>query len=79
MKKWKYRPKSALDWWNSLPINDKADYKNRFEIYRNDTKRPDFPNMYDLRHIRISQLSHKHITRIWVFRDVYNNHLKLKL
>lgn len=67
MKKWKYRPKAAIIWWESLSINEKVDYKKRFEIYRNKDD-INYPNMYDLRHIRISQLSNKHIIRIWVFR-----------
>lgn len=71
MKKWKYIPQSAIDWWNSLSIDEKVDYKKRFEIYRNrkDVIELNYPNMYDLRHIRISQLSDKHIVRIWVFRN----------
>ena len=71
MRKWKYNPKSAIVWWESLSIDDKVDYKNRFEIFRNseEVAKSIWPNMYDLRHIRISQLSHKHITRVWVFKD----------
>lgn len=70
MRKWKYRPQKALDWWNNLSLDDKVDYKQRFEIYRNKPLviKKQFPNMYDLRQIRISQLSEKHIIRIWVFK-----------
>lgn len=71
MKKWKYQPDAALKWWKSLSIDDRVDCKSRFEIYRNrkDIIKKNFPNMYDLTNIRLSQLSDKHIIRIWVFRD----------
>jgi len=71
MKNWKYRPQSAIDWWDSLSIDEKIDYKKRFEVYRTQENvvKMNFPNMYDLRHIRISQLSEKHIIRIFVFKD----------
>lgn len=71
MKKWKYKPKSAFDWWESLSIDEQADIKKRFEIYRNQENiiKMNFPNMYDLRHIRISKLSEKHIVRLFVFKD----------
>ena len=71
MSKWHYRPEEAITWWKSLSIDEKVDFKNRFEIFRNrdDIIKLKYPNMYDLRHIRISKLSDKHIIRIWVFRD----------
>jgi len=71
MKKWHYRPNAALDWWESLSIDEKVKAKQKFERFRNlkSTKDHHWPSMYDLRHIRISQLGDKHIVRIWVFRD----------
>jgi len=71
MKKWKYLPQKGIRWWESLSLDEKVDFKNRFEIYRNrdDVIKLNYPNMYDLCHIRISKLSDKHIIRIWVFRD----------
>jgi hypothetical protein len=71
MNNWHYIPKEAITWWESLSINEKVDFKNRFEIFRNrdDIIKLKYPHMYDLRHIRISKLSDKHIVRIWVFRD----------
>ena len=71
MKKLKYRPKNAIDWWKSLSIDKKVNFKKRFEIYRKrqDVVKLNYPDMYDLRHIRLSQLSDKHIIRIWVFKD----------
>lgn len=67
----KYVPQSGLNWWKSLSIDQKVDYKKRFEVYRH-TEEPNknhYPDMYDLRNVRISQLAEKHIIRIWVFRD----------
>ena len=71
MSKWHYRPKEAFSWWESLSIDEKVDFKSRFEIYRNrdDVIKSNYPKMYDLRHIRISKLSNKHVVRIWVFRE----------
>jgi hypothetical protein len=70
-KKWVYNPQQAFDWWNSLSVDEKVDYKNRFEIFRNreDVIKQNYPNMYDLTDIRLSQLGNKHIVRIWVFKD----------
>ena len=71
MKKWKYKPISAIEWWKALSIDEKADYKARFEVYRNkeDVINLNYPNMFDLTNIRISQFSDKHIVRIWIFKD----------
>lgn len=59
---------SAITWWNNLSLEDKQKYKTHFENVRINTLEQ-FPSMYDLRHLRISQLSEKQITRIWVFKD----------
>lgn len=73
MSKLHYNPSEAFDWWNDLSIDEKAKIKKSFEIFRlkNDKKHSwkQFPNIYDLRHIRISKLSDKHIVRMWVFKD----------
>ena len=61
----------ALKWWGTLTIDQKVDYKKRFEVYRNsdEVKKSNYPNMYDMRDMRLSQLGNKHIDRIWVFRE----------
>ena len=61
----------ALSWWKNLTIDQKVEVKKKFEVFRNlkSTIKSNFPNMYDLRHIRISKLSDKQITRMWVFKD----------
>ena len=71
MSKLQYRPQIGLDWWESLTIDEKVDYRKRFEIYRNrkDVIKNNYPNMYDLRNIRISKMVDKHVIRIWVFHD----------
>jgi len=71
MIKRQYNPTESHRWWDSLSIDEKVDIKNRFEKFRvsNLKKKYKFPNMYDLRHIRISKLSNKHIVRMWVFSD----------
>lgn len=58
-------------WWNGLSLEEKQRQKSHYEkkCETNNTRKSPFPNMYDVRHIRISQLTHKHIRRIWVFRD----------
>jgi hypothetical protein len=65
--------RSGIDWWNSLSINEKVYFKNAFEVYRNKSEviKNNYPDMYDLRHLRISQLTTKHIERIWVFKDFF--------
>lgn len=69
--RFKYKPKASIDWWESLSIEKKVDFKKRFEVYRH-TEEPikgRYPDMYDMRSIRISQLADKHIMRLWVFKD----------
>jgi hypothetical protein len=67
--KFKYNPKRAHDWWDNLSIDLKAEYKKRFSEYVKTKEADKYPNMYDLDNYRISQLSDKHIVRIWVFKD----------
>lgn len=62
----------AMEWWDKLSIEEKVKYKKGFELFRKMDKH-NYPNMYDLRHIRISQLSPKQITRIHTFRDRIEN------
>ncbi len=71
MSKLHYNPKAAHTWWRDLSIDEKVRVKKEFEVFRNlkSTKKMIWPNMFDLRHIRISQLSDKHIVRLWVFKD----------
>lgn len=47
----------GISWGNSLAIEEKVKYKKAFESYRNTEEASKFPNMYDLRHIRISKLA----------------------
>ena len=63
--------KEAIDWWKSQPIYEKVDYKKRFEVYRKSKEvvKLNYPDMYDLSNVRISQLSEKHIIRMWEFKD----------
>jgi hypothetical protein len=68
--KFKYNPKTAHDWWDSLSIDLKVEYKKRFSEYVKTKESNKYPNMYDLDNYRISQLGDKHIVRIWVFKDM---------
>lgn len=65
----RYNPKAAHDWWNSLSIDLKVNYKKRFGTFVKTKEAIRYPDMYDLDNYRISQLSDKHIVRIWVFKD----------
>lgn len=60
---------SGVEWWNGLSLDEKVRYKRAFEYYRQTPESQAYPDIYDLTGHRISQLSDKHITRIWVFRD----------
>ena len=66
-----YNSELAYEWWNSLPIESKFGIKKRFEIFRNSSKQKKhkYPDIYDLRNIRITQLAEKHIVKMWEFKD----------
>jgi hypothetical protein len=67
--KMKIGEQAAVEWWDSLTIDEKVKFKKGFELFRNSEEAMSYPNMYDLTNIRISKLSRKQITRIWVFQD----------
>jgi len=71
MKKFRHTTKEAIIWWNDLPIYEKVAYKKGFHEFRTKPSviKQNFPDMYDLKNIRISQFGDKHITRIWDFKD----------
>lgn len=70
-EKWDGHKKQYLPWWESLSIDEKNKYKSHFLKVRewNENRKPGFPNMWNIKDIRISQLTEKHIYRIWVFKD----------
>ena len=63
------------DYWNNLHIDDKVklrdNYLRVYDIYLKNTNR--FGSMYDIRNIRISQLSDKHISRILDFKNYFHS------
>lgn len=73
IKAWKWAGMKAAYtlWWESLSTEQKIAAKDNFEQLRlaNEKKKYKFPDMYDLRHLRLSQLNDKHIDRIHTFRD----------
>lgn len=71
-EKWPRYKEAYLEWWHSLSVEEKVHYKAHFLKVRewNKTKnRFPYPDMYNLKDLRLSQLTNKHIYRIWVFRD----------
>jgi len=77
-EKWGGMKESYISWWDSLTIEEKTNAKKKFSLQclANEEKRYSFPDMWDLSNIRVSQLSNKHIYRIWVFKD-YNENLQM--
>ena len=71
--KWGSFKNAYTDWWENLTIDQKVKMKEGFERLRieNEKSKSPYPDIYDLKHLRISQLADKHIYRIWVFRDRY--------
>lgn len=62
----------AIEWWGSLSIDEKNKAKSHFLKVREwniGRKTVQYPNMYDITHLRISQLTDKHIVRIHTFKD----------
>lgn len=71
-EKWGSHTRQYKPWWENLTIDEKVKAKKNFEelAEKNKTnKRNPYPAMYDLKHIRVGQLSDKQIYRIWVFKD----------
>ena len=72
-EKWAGHKASYSEWWAGLSVDEKNKFKDHFEEYRkwNDKRKAGkSPDIYDLRNLRLSQLTDKHIYRIWVFKDV---------
>ncbi len=73
IKAWKWQgvKNSYSEWWDNLSIEQKVHQKQRFEKFRlwNEKTPNPYPYIYDLRHLRISQLNDKHIDRIFTFKD----------
>jgi hypothetical protein len=69
--KWPKHKDAYMEWWNGLTIEQKVEEKRLFELKRieNQKRHLPYPDMKDLTGLRLSQLSDKHIYRIWVFRD----------
>ncbi len=70
--KWPSAKRAYLPWWESLTIDQKNVEKKLFEEKRqmNFKKRFPYPNMMDLTTLRLSQLTDRHISRIYDFKDV---------
>jgi hypothetical protein len=75
--KWGSRKPTYTAWWNSLTDNQKNQYKNLFVEIRKwnatKNKRNPYPDMPNVEPLRLSQLSDRHIYRIWVFRNFYRD------
>lgn len=71
-EKWAAYGGKASIWWEGLSMEEKKKFKTHFENIREwnkDRKFCQYPNMYDTTFLRVSQLTQKHIYRIWSFRD----------
>lgn len=63
--------KTYLTWWDSLSIDEQVNAKKKFvkqSIVNQKSKNP-YPDMPDVSHLRLSQLTDAHKYRIWVFKD----------
>ena len=70
--KWGSFKRNYTEWWNNLSVDEKVEQKRLFELKRQaNTKRKfPYPDIKDLTHLRISQLSDRHICRIHDFKDI---------
>lgn len=70
-EKWVGYKNQYSEWWNNLSNDEKLKAKEHFLKIRdwNLHQRNPYPNMWDIKDIRISKLSEKQIYRIWVFKD----------
>ena len=71
-EKWAGMKASYLEWWNNLTIEQKSFYKKKYEKYVNEINPKRInptPDTYNTSHLRISQLSDRHLYRIWVFKN----------
>lgn len=71
-EKWEGMKRGYLTWWNSLTVDQKIYYKKNYENYvnkHNPKKISPTPDTYDTSHLRLSQVSDRHLYRIWVFKD----------
>ena len=78
MKKVKFEKlfsEGVNSWWDSLSHNDKTFFKEKYsKICDENTKRKfPYPNMRDVRNIKLKELSNKDIFCIWRFRDHETN------
>lgn len=69
--KWPSMKRGYVAWWENLTLEQKVEEKRLFELKRlaNKKRISPYPDMQDLTHIRLSQLSDKQICRIWTFKD----------
>lgn len=70
-EKWPRFHDPAIDWWNGLSEAQKVIARAHFLKVReqNSKRHVPYPNMYDISHLRLSQLSDKHIVRMHTFKD----------
>lgn len=69
--KWKGYKNLYTEWWENLSLENKIKEKDLFELKRlaNLKLKNPYPNMQDLTHLRLSQLSDRHICRIHDFSN----------
>ncbi len=69
--KWPRYYKEYTEWWEGLTIDERVCAKLHFcKLSSENIKRKyPYPEMPDLSHLRISQLTNKHICRMWTFKD----------
>jgi len=71
-EKWGSHKAAYTEWWAGLSVDEKNKFKDHFEALRKwneKLKAGKYPDIYNLTNLRLSQLTDKHIYRIWVFRD----------
>lgn len=70
-EKWTGMKSAYSSWWEKLTIQEKVKAKEKFskQYYTNLNNKHTYPEMWDLSNVRLSQLSDKHICRMYVFSD----------
>lgn len=76
--KWSGFKEAFSSWWGDLSTEEKVLAKQKFvsQSIKNKTLKNPYPDMPDISHLRLSQLTDSHIYRIWVFKDRNENLLK---
>lgn len=62
---------SYTEWWDNLSLDEKVLAKKMFisQSKTNSKLKYPYPDMPDISHLRLSQLTNAHKYRIWAFRD----------